>query len=83
MNFWARLHEGDHSYLLLEKILKESTNSNLWNSNPYFQIDGFIFIFIFLFLYFMLGNFGAANGIVEMLIQSQGDELVQVNLYFI
>jgi hypothetical protein len=34
-----------------------------------------------LIFFVLLGNFGAANGMVEMLIQSQGDELVQVNIY--
>jgi alpha-L-fucosidase 2 len=92
MNFWARLHDGNHVYILLEKLLEESTFLNLWSSNPSFQIDVFIFFLnccvklilnFILYCFILLGNFGTANGIVEMLIQSQGDELIQVNLYFI
>ena len=60
INFYARLGDSEKAFDKLIKLLRDSTLDNLFDDHPPFQIDG---------------NFGGANGILEMLIQDYNDSV--------
>ncbi|MBP1561815.1 MAG: glycoside hydrolase family 95 protein [Oscillospiraceae bacterium] len=60
INMWARLHEGKLVGENIAALLAHSTNINMLDMHPPFQIDG---------------NFGGGAGITEALVQSHSGEI--------
>jgi alpha-L-fucosidase 2 len=68
INLWARLGNGEQAYYYVDSLLKHLTYPNLFDAHPalsdrddqVFQIDG---------------NFGAAAGLADMLLQCQNAEI--------
>lgn len=63
VNHWARLLDGEKVLENLNALISHSTNPNMFDSHPPFQIDG---------------NFGGSAGIAEAVLQSHSGEIALI-----
>ena len=61
IHFFARLGDKDNAGIMLKKLFANSTQNNMLDTCPPFQIDG---------------NFGGANAVLEMLVQEYEDLII-------
>lgn len=65
IGLWAKFRDGEKAYENYKALLAHSTFPNLMDNHPMFDY----------FVFQIDGNFGASAAVIEMLVQSRGDEI--------